>query len=100
MYPEFAAQSFESHEAYVDHIIARQQKIHNLVGRNAHQAQRRQKLKYDQTISAKPYSVGEPVWVFCRYIPQKGTLKLKREWRGPHKVAQVLQEGRVYILDS
>ena len=42
----------------------------------------------------------EPVWVFCRYIPQKGSPKLMRAWRGPHKVARVLQEGRVYILDT
>ena len=71
LYPEFVTQSFESHEAYVDHIISRQQKIHDLVRRNAHQAQRRQKLNYDQNIRAKTYSVGEPVGVFCRYIPQK-----------------------------
>ena len=98
LYPEFVTQSFESHEAYVDHIISRQREIHDLVRRNAHQAQRRQKLNYDQNVRAKTYSVGEPVWVFCRYIPQKGTPKLMRAWRGPHKTSRVLQEGRVYVL--
>ena len=48
----------------------------------------------------KAYSVGELVWEFCPYIPQKRSLKLIRAWFGPHKVAQLLQEGRVYILDS
>ena len=100
LYPEFATQSFESHEAYVEHVLARQQEIHDLVRRNTHQAQQRQKLKYDRTIRAKAYEVGEPVWVFCRYIPQKGSPKLTRAWRGPHKIARVLQEGRVYILDT
>ena len=100
LYPEFATQSFESHEASVDHVLARQQEIHDLVRRNTHQAQQRQKLKYDQAIRAKAYEVGEPDWVFCRYIPQKGSPKLMRAWRGPHKVARVLQEGRVYILDT
>ena len=100
MYPEFVTQSFESNEAHVDHIFSKQQEIHDLVRRNAHQAQRRQKLKYDQNIRAKAYSVGEPVWVFCRYIPQKGTPKLMRAWRGPHKVARKLQEERVYVLDT
>ena len=100
LYPEFATQSFESHEAYVEHVLARQQEIHDLVRRNTHQAQQRQKLKYDRAIRAKAYEVGEPVWVFCRYIPQKGSPKLMRAWRGPHKVARVLQEGRVYILDT
>ena len=47
LYPEFAARSFESHGAYVEHILARQQEIHDLVRRNTHQAQQRQKLKYD-----------------------------------------------------
>ena len=100
LYPEFATQSIESHEAYMDYVIARQQEIHDLVRRNTRQAQKRQKLKYDCAIRAKAYEVGEPVWVFCRYIPQKGSPKLMRAWRGPHKVAQVLLEGRVYILDT
>ena len=30
------------------------------------------------------------VWVFCRYVPQKGSPKLMRAW----------QDGRVYILDT
>ena len=100
LYSEFVTQSFESHEAFVDHIISRQQEIHDLIRRNAHQAQRRQKLKYDQNIRAKASSVGEPEWVFCCYTPQKGTPKLIRAFRGPHKIARVLQEGRVYFLDT
>ena len=62
LYPEFAAKSFETHEAYVDHVLAR-----------PHQAQLRQKLKYDQAIQARAYQPGELVWVFCRYVPQKGS---------------------------
>ena len=100
LYPEFAAKSFESHEAYVDHVLARQQEIHDLVRRNTHQAQLRQKLKYDRAIQARAYQVGELVWVFCRYVPQKGSPKLMRAWRGPHKVVQVFQDGRVYVLDT
>ena len=42
LYPEFAARSFESHGAYVEHILAQQQEIHDLVRRNTHQAQLRQ----------------------------------------------------------
>ena len=61
LYPEFATQSFESHEDYVEHVLARQQEIHDLVRRNTHQAQQRQKLKYDRAIRAKAYEVGEPV---------------------------------------
>ena len=100
LYPEFAAKSFDTHEAYVDHVLARQQEIHDLVRRNTHQAQLRQKLKYDRAIRARAYQPGELVWVFCRYVSQKGSPKLMRAWRGPHKVVQVFQEGRVYVLDT
>ena len=99
-YPEFAIRSFESYEAYVDHVLARQQEIHDLVRRNTHQSQLRQKLKYDSAIQARAYQPGDLVWVFCRYVPQKGSLKLMRAWRGPHKVVQVFQDARVYILDT
>ena len=100
LYPEFAAKSFDTHEAYVDHVLARQQEIHDLVRRNTHQAQLRQKLKNDRAIRARAYQPGEFVWVFCRYVPQKGSPKVMRAWRGPHKVVQVFQEGRVYVLDT
>ena len=43
LYPEFATRSFESREAYVDHVLARQQEIDDLDRRNTHQAQLRQK---------------------------------------------------------
>ena len=72
-------------------MLARQQKIHDLVRRNTHQAHSRQKLKYDRAIQARAYQPGDLVWVFCRYVPQKGSPKLMRAWRGPHKVVQVLQ---------
>ena len=100
LYPVFAARSFKSHGAYVEHILARQQEIHDLVRRNTHQAQLRQKLKYDRAIRANAYNVGDPGWTFCRYVPQKRSPKLMKAWRGPHKVDHVLQDGRVYILDS
>ena len=81
-------------------MLARQQEIHDLVRRNTHQAQQRQKLKYDRAISAKVYAKGDLVWVLCRYVPQKGSPKLMRAWRGPHRVVHTLQAGRVYILDT
>ena len=80
--------------------LARQQEIHDLVRRNTHQAQLRQKLKYDRAIQARAYQPGELVWIFCRYVPQKGSPKLMRAWRGPRKVVQVFQDGRVYVLDT
>ena len=68
--------------------------------RNTNQAQLRQKLKYDRAIQARAYQPGELVWVYCRKVSQKGSPKLMRAWRGPHKVVQVFQDGRVYVLDT
>ena len=42
-------------------------------------AQMRQRKKYDERIlQAKPYAVGQYVWVFQNIIPPKGTKKLKK----------------------
>ena len=100
LYHEFATQSFPTHDAYVDHVLAHQQEIHDLVRRNTLQAQLRQKLKYDRATQAKVCAKGDLVWVFCRYVPQKGSPKPLRAWRGPHRVVHTLQNGRVYILDT
>ena len=82
-------------------MLARQKEIRVSVRRNTHQAQlRRQKRKYDRAIRAKVYSQNDLVLVFCRYVTQKGSPKLMRAWLGPHRVVHVLQDGRVYILDT
>ena len=67
---------------------------------NTHQAQLRQKLKFDCHLKAKVHAVGNAVWVFCHIIPKDGTRQLIRAWRGPHKVTDVLQAGRLYVLDT
>ena len=58
------------------------------------------KIKYDRQIRVKAYEKGEPVWVFCRHIPQKGSHKLMKAWRRPQRVARVLPAGRVKIFDT
>ena len=100
IYPEFAARGFDSKEEFVEHLLARQQEIHELVRRNTHQAQLRQKLKFDRHLKAKAHAVGDAVWVFCHIIPKGGTRKLIRAWRGPHQVTNVLQDERLYVLDT
>ena len=100
IYPEFAAREFESKEEFVEHLLARKQEIHELVRRNTHQAQVRQKQKFDRHLKAKAHAVGDAVWVFCHIILKGGTRKLLRAWRGPHKVTDVLQDGRLYVLDT
>ena len=72
LYTAFATQSFPTHDAYVDHVLAGQQEIRDLGHRNTHQAQLRQKLKYDRAIRAKANQKGGLVRVFCRYVPHKG----------------------------
>ena len=98
--PEFAARGFDSKEEFVKHLLARQQEIHELVRRNTHQAQLRQKLKFDRHLKSKARAVGDAVWVFCHIIPRGGTPKLIRARHGPHKITDVLQDGRLYVLDT
>ena len=100
IYPKFAAPGFDSKGEFVEHLLARQEEIHELVRRNTHQAQLRQKLKFDRHLKAKAHAVGDAVWVFCHIIPKGGTRKLIRAWRGPHKITNVLQDGRLYGLDT
>ena len=100
IYLQFAAREFESKEEFVEHLLARQHEIHELVRRNTHQAQVRQKQKFDRHLKAKTHAVGDAVWVFCHIILKGGTRKLLRAWRGPHKVTDVLQDGRLYVLDT
>ena len=98
IYPEFAARGFESKEEFVEHLLARQQEIHGLVRRNTHQAQLRQKVTFEP--KSKSARLGDAVWVFCHIIAKGGTRKLIRAWRGPHKVTDVLKDGRLYVLDT
>ena len=44
MYPEFAALGVESREEFVEHLLAKQQKIYELVRRNTQKAQPRQHI--------------------------------------------------------
>ena len=99
IYPEFARR-FDCKEEFVKHLLARQQEIHELVRRNTQQAQLRQKLKFYRHLKAKAHAVGDAVWVFCHIIPKGGTRKLIRAWRGPLKITDVLQDGRLYLLDT
>ena len=61
----------------------------------------RQWKKYDEKIlQAKPYAVGQNVWVFQNVIPPKGTKKLLKKWRGPFMITEVHQQGRFYRLST
>ena len=100
LYPEFGVEEFEDQSSYLKSVVQRLQEIHELVRRNMHQAQLRQKRQFDRGVRGKPFQVDELVWVFCRVIPKGGSAKLLRGWRGPYKVVEVLQEGRLYVLSS
>ena len=65
------------------------------------QAQMRQRKKYDEKIlQAKPYAVGQYVWVVQNVIPLKGTKKLPKKRRGPFMITEVHQQGRFYRLST
>ena len=99
-YPEYEGK-MTSPQAYVKEAIRRQQEINELCRRNTAEAQMRQRKKYDERIlQAKPYEVGQYVWVFQNVIPPKGTKKLLKKWRGPFMITEVHQQGRFYRLST
>ena len=70
-YPEYEGKR-TSPQAYVKEAIKRQQELNELCRRNTAQAQMRQRKKYDEKIlQAKPYEVGQYVWVFQNVIPRE-----------------------------
>ena len=56
----------------------------------------RQQLKFDRHLKAKAHAIGD----VCHIINKGGARKLNRAQRGPHKVTDVLQDGRLYVLDT
>ena len=99
-YPEYEGKK-TSPQAYVKEAIRRQQELNELCRRNTAQAQMKQRKKYDEKIlQAKPYAVGQYVWVFQKVIPPKGTKKLLKKWRGPFMITEVHQQGRFYRLST
>ena len=99
-YPEYEGKR-TSPQAYVKEATWRQQELNELCRRNTAQAQMRQRRKYDKKIlQAKPYEVGQYVWIFQNVIPPKGTKKLLKKWRGPFMITEVHQQGRFYRLST
>ena len=72
-YPEYEGKKTLP-QAYVKEAVKRQQELYKLCRRNTAQAQMRQRKKHDEKIlQAKPYAVGQYVWVFQNIIAPKGT---------------------------
>ena len=78
-YPEYEGEK-TAPQAYAKEPVKRQQELIELCRRNTAQAQMRQRKKYDEKIlQAKPYAVGQYIWVFHNVIPPKGTKKTTQE---------------------
>ena len=99
-YPEYEGNK-TSPQAYVNEAVKRQQELNQLCRRNTGQGQMRQRKKYDEKkLQAKPYAVGQYVWLFQNVISPKGTKKLLKKWRGPFLITEVQQQGRFYRLST
>ena len=99
-YPEYEGKK-TSPQDYLKEAIRRQQELSELCRRNTAQAQMRQRKKHDEKIlQAKPYEVGQNVWVFQNVIPPKGPKKLLKKWRGPFMITEVHQQGRFYCSST
>ena len=99
IHPEYEGEK-TSPQTYVKEAIKRQQELNQLCTRNTAQVQMRQRRTYVEKKHAKPYTVGQYVWVFQNILPLKGTKKLLKKWRGPFLVTEVHQQGRFYRLST
>ena len=89
-----------SPQPYLDEAVRRQQELNELCRTNTAQTQMRQQKYDEKTLQAKPYAVGQYVWVFQNAIPPKGTKNLLKKWRGPFMITEVHQQGRFYRLST
>ena len=55
--------------------------------------------EFDRHLNSKAYTIGDAVWVFY-YMILKGTRKQILLGRGPHKVIDVLQDGRLTVQET
>ena len=65
LYTEFASQSYPTHDAYVDHVLARLQEIHDLVRRNTHQLKCDRNLNVTLPYEPKPTALQCIGKLFC-----------------------------------
>ena len=99
-YPEYEGKK-TSAQTYVKEAVKRQQELNELCRRNTAQAQMRRRKKYDEKrLKAKPYAVGQYVWVFQIITPPKGDKKLLKYWRGSVMLTEVHQQRRFYRLST
>ena len=99
-YPEYEGKKTPP-QAYVEGAVRRHQALNALCRRNTAQTQMRQRKKYDEKIlQAKPYAMGQYVWVFQNVIHPKGAKKELNKWRGPLMITEVHQQGRFYRLST
>ena len=59
-----------------------------------------QQQNFDIHLNGKAHAVGDAVLDFCHKRPRGGTRNFFGAWCGPYKVTDVLQEGRLYVLDT
>ena len=99
-HPEYEGQK-TTPRAHVKEAVKRQQELNELCRRNTEQAQMRQRRKYDvKKIQAKPYAMGQNVWVFQNVIPPKATKKLLKKRRGAFMITEVHQQGQLDRLST
>ena len=99
-YPEYEGKK-TSPQANVKEAVKRQQELNELCRRNTAQAQIRQRKRYDEKVlQAKPYAVGQYVWLFQNIYTSEGHKRLLKKWRAPFMITKVHQQGRFYRLST
>jgi hypothetical protein len=87
--------------AYVEQLIKRQAAVRRIARHNLKQAQLRQKRNFDKRIkSLVTFKIGDTVQVRTRVCAPGQCRKLRECFKGPYVIAEVLQKGRCYRLNT
>jgi transposase InsO family protein len=99
MFPHFDEDQEIGASAFARKYILNMGKFMELARANLRASQERQRRNHDKKLRGQPvYKVGDLVMVYVNVVRRGGVRKLERQWRGPFKVTEVFQGGRVYSV--
>lgn len=83
----------ETVEQRVLHILNRFDPAHVTAAQNVTRAQERQKQRYDTSVQARPFDIGDKVLLRRSQLQNRHDAKLEPYWDGPYYVHNTFQNG-------
>lgn len=95
------SQMSASHAEFVSSLLTKLNSAFSSARMHGDAAHNRQKLYHDVGLHHQPYDVGAMVWL---HNPVESRMKLAPHWKGPYKIAQVMdscgEQGLTYRIEN